>query len=82
MLDGRQHFEQVSNWLSPEHNLERDNYKTRKAIKNGYTVIRIGQQDIFSDKINWKTKLKELLIEHDTPTQIFISDDDKYKNHC
>ena len=35
-LDGRQHFEQVSNWDSPDKVQERDKYKMKKANDNGY----------------------------------------------
>ena len=56
-LDGRQHFEQVSNWSSPEKNLENDKYKEKCANENGYSVIRLLQEDVFNDKYDWKTEL-------------------------
>ena len=56
-LDGRQHFEQVSNWKSPFHNQIRDAYKERKARQHKIHVIRILQEDVWEDKNNWEKKL-------------------------
>ncbi len=56
-LDGIQHFEQVSNWKSPEKTQETDKYKTECANANGYSVIRLLQEDVFKDKYDWKTEL-------------------------
>ena len=53
-LDGPQHFRQVSNWESPEHTLDRDLYKSKLALENSYSIIRICQTDVFSDTIDWK----------------------------
>jgi len=33
-LDGVQHFEQVSNWKSSEHNKENDEFKNKSALDN------------------------------------------------
>ena len=51
-LDGIQHFKQVSNWDSPEETQLRDKYKMEKANANGYSVIRILQDDVYNDKYN------------------------------
>jgi very-short-patch-repair endonuclease len=56
-LDGIQHFQQVSNWSSPEEEFENDKYKEKCANENGYLVIRILQEDVLYDKYDW---LKEL----------------------
>ena len=56
-LDGRQHFEQVCNWSSPEEQFENDKYKEKCANENGYSVIRLLQEDVFNDKYDWKTEL-------------------------
>jgi len=60
-LDGRQHFVQVSNWKSPEEHQETDIYKMDKAIKNGYSVIRIVQEDVLFDEYDWKNALTETI---------------------
>lgn len=56
-LDGRQHFIQVSNWTSPEETFENDLFKEKCANEQGYSVIRILQEDVFNDKYDWKTEL-------------------------
>ena len=53
-LDGPQHFLQVSNWQSHDITRERDLYKSKLALENSYSVIRICQEDVFSDTIDWK----------------------------
>ena len=56
-LDGRQHFEQVSNWTSPEDTHENDIYKMKCAKKNGFSVIRLIQQDVWNNSYEWLTEL-------------------------
>src|SRR6185503_13938068 len=48
-LDGKQHFQQVANWESPEIIRERDYYKMDKAKENGYSIIRILQNDVWNN---------------------------------
>jgi very-short-patch-repair endonuclease len=56
-LDGRQHFDQVSNWSTPEEQFANDKYKEKCANENGYSVIRILQEDVFYDRYDWFTEL-------------------------
>jgi very-short-patch-repair endonuclease len=56
-LDGAQHFIQVSNWLSPEETHENDSFKEKCANDNGYSIIRIIQEDVFNDTYDWLAKL-------------------------
>lgn len=63
-LDGTQHFVQVSNWTSLEARQERDAYKTKCAVENGYTVIRLLQTDVFKDKNDWDINLKARIQQH------------------
>jgi very-short-patch-repair endonuclease len=75
-LDGRQHFVQVSTWKSPEEQQITDNFKMEKANENGYSVIRIIQEDILFDTFDWKTELNKTiisLIEIEIPQNIFIN---------
>lgn len=65
-VDGEQHFTQVQNWTAPEINRERDIYKMKMAIENGYSVIRVLQEDIIEDKNNWKETLKNLIKKYNT----------------
>jgi very-short-patch-repair endonuclease len=52
-LDGRQHFQQVSNWQSPEQTYENDKFKEKCANDNNYSVIRLLQEDVWNDKNDW-----------------------------
>ena len=56
-LDGPQHFKQVSNWISPEINLTNDLFKMDCANKNGFSVIRILQEDVLHDRYDWLSEL-------------------------
>ena len=56
-LDGPQHFQQVSNWCSPEEQFENDLYKEKCANDNNYSVIRLLQEDVLNDTYDW---LKDL----------------------
>jgi very-short-patch-repair endonuclease len=54
-LDGRQHHIQVSNWDNPFKTQIKDAYKERMARQNGYTVLRLLQEDVLYDKTDWKS---------------------------
>jgi len=60
-VDGIQHFEQVSNWQSPEETKARDQYKENLALEHGITVLRFLQKCIYWDKFDWREKLKEYI---------------------
>jgi len=77
-LDGEQHFSQLYKWKSPEETQKIDKYKMKMANNNGYTVIRILQDDVWNDKNNWKNKLVEAIKKYDEPTYIFIEEGSKY----
>jgi very-short-patch-repair endonuclease len=62
-LDGAQHFQQISNWSSPEEQFENDKYKEKCANDNGYSVIRILQEDVFYDTYDWLKELCETIEE-------------------
>jgi very-short-patch-repair endonuclease len=80
-LDGLQHFEQVSNWNSPDKVQERDIYKMKRANDNGYSVIRILQEDVFYDTYQWLEELKtniETLLSENKVQNIFMCKDNEY----
>ena len=84
-VDGRQHFQQVSNWQSPEEIQKNDFYKMKCALEKGYKIIRIFQEDILYERINWKYILEGTIIRIQTGkilgTKIYISKDlDLYTN--
>lgn len=72
-LDGRQHFIQVSNWSSPEEQFENDKYKEKCANDNGYSMVRIIQEDVFNDTCDWLTKIVSSIEE--------IKNSGNIKNH-
>jgi hypothetical protein len=80
-LDGRQHFEQVRNWKSPELQKERDIYKIKCAFENGKHIIRIFQEDVWKNKNNWEIKLIKT-IENiktlDIPSLLLIGINEEY----
>lgn len=83
-LDGKQHFEQVGNWTLPDDTIGRDIFKMKCANQNGYSIIRILQEDVWNDRYNW---LKELLdnitiLKNSNKVQnIFICKKNEYENH-
>ncbi|AGV01393.1 restriction endonuclease [Cannes 8 virus] len=66
-LDGRQHYEQVSNWRTPEEQQKLDRYKEKCAIKNGYSVLRILQKDVYGNKMDWEASLLEHVKDYKPP---------------
>lgn len=74
-VDGRQHFQQVSNWQAPETQHENDFQKMITAKENGYSVIRIFQEDVYNNKMDWKTFLKNNIQRYETRTFIYLSSD-------
>jgi very-short-patch-repair endonuclease len=56
-LDGPQHFKQVKNWISPEQQFQTDKYKEKCANDNGYSVIRILQEDVLYDRYDWHKEI-------------------------
>ena len=82
-LDGRQHFQQVRNWLSPQEQFENDKFKEECANKNGYSIIRLLQEDVFNDTYDWKKELCDAIEEIKTSneiTNIYLSKNDEYDN--
>jgi very-short-patch-repair endonuclease len=81
-IDGEQHFAQISNWTSPEIQIERDKYKMKCANENGFSVIRLLQIDISKDKFDWLDEIKVsiLKITNEKIVQnIFICKNNEYK---
>jgi very-short-patch-repair endonuclease/DNA-directed RNA polymerase subunit RPC12/RpoP len=80
-LDGRQHFKQVRSWLSPEEQINRDVWKTKQANTNGIYVIRLVQEEVYKNKIEWlEENLLPELVKRDS--NMFISsEEDIYDKH-
>jgi very-short-patch-repair endonuclease len=80
-LDGAQHFIQIMNWKSPEEQRKMDYYKQKQANINGFSVIRIIQEDVLFDRFDWSNKLLEairLIQESQQTINIYLSSDNKY----
>jgi len=69
-LDGPQHFKQIANWSSPEEQFENDKYKEDCANQNGYSIIRLLQEDVFYDTYDWVKKLCNSIEEIKTTNEI------------
>lgn len=80
-LDGIQHFKQVSNWQTPEVAIQRDIFKMKCAVKNGFSVIRLLQEDVCHNRIDWKNKLTNCIKHYDKPVIIFIEESNMYVDH-
>jgi len=81
-IDGLQHFKQISNWTSPKIQLEKDKYKIKCANENGYSVIRLLQEDVLKDNFNWMAEVNNniLKIKNDNVIQnIFICKNNEYE---
>lgn len=82
-IDGLAHFEQVAKWKSPKHTRQRDLYKMKCANENGFSIIRILQEDVFKNKYDWLNKLINNIekITHDNNVQnIYMCENNEYKD--
>jgi len=80
-IDGEQHFKQISNWTSPEIQVEKDKYKMDCANKNRFSVIRLLQQDISKNNYDWVEEIKvniEKIINENIVQNIFIYKNNEY----
>lgn len=84
-LDGRQHFEQVSNYSNPKDQFENDKYKEKCANDNGYSIIRLLQEDVWNDDNEWFILLQESIADViNNPTEIqniYICNNNEYNNY-
>jgi very-short-patch-repair endonuclease len=81
--DGEQHWKQVAKWKTPEHNRNRDLYKIKCANENGYSVIRIVQEDVFKDKYDWLTELQQYIVnicQQNRVQNIYMCKNNEYKD--
>lgn len=82
-LDGRQHFQQVRNWSTPEEQFENDKYKESCANDNNYSVIRIIQEDVWNDAYDWCKTLRDSIEEikaGDDIVNIYLCKNGEYEN--
>jgi very-short-patch-repair endonuclease len=82
-LDGKQHFEQISNWKPPEETRKNDLYKMKCANENEVSVIRILQNDVYKNKYNWLNELIyniEKISKETTVQNIYMCKNNEYKD--
>lgn len=72
-VDGNQHFKQIMNWYTPQKNQKIDIFKMKSTLDHGYSIIRISQEDIYKDNIDWQELLKNNIKKYDNPNCIYIS---------
>lgn len=79
-IDGKQHTEESpSHWTSTLEKIqEADLEKMKQAIDEGYTLIRIPQEEIWEEKIDWRSALSSSIDIYDSPLCIFISKKGEY----
>ncbi len=80
-LDGGQHFFQVSNWNSPKYNQMRDKYKMDLALKNGYTIIRLLQEDVYKNNYDWKIEIIKYIKKYKIPQIIYLCQNNEYDEY-
>ena len=80
-LDGPQHFIQVSNWKAPEETRLGDLYKMKCANDNGFSVIRILQEDVYYDRYDWLSELVtsiKKIVEENKVQNIYLCKNNEY----
>jgi very-short-patch-repair endonuclease len=75
-LDGQQHFKDIKSWKSECKTIQiKDCYKMKYIIKNivGIKIIRLCQEDVYKNKIEYKTIINELLNANNLQQITYIS---------
>jgi|688.fasta_scaffold10917_14 very-short-patch-repair endonuclease len=83
-LDGKQHFQQISNWSSPEKQFQNDKYKEKCANENGFSMIRILQEDVLYDKYDWFSELCntiENIINKNININVYLCKNNEYEKY-
>jgi very-short-patch-repair endonuclease len=82
-LDGPQHFRQIMNWKTPEEQQKSDKFKEECANNNGYSVIRLLQEDVMNDTYDWVKELCDAIEQIKSSneiTNIYLSKNNEYDN--
>ena len=83
VLDGPQHFIQIMNWKSPEETRTIDLYKIKCANENGFSVIRLTQEDVYYDTYDWLGALNTTInkiIEEQVVQNIYLCKNNEYEH--
>lgn len=83
-LDGRQHFENVDFFKQDVKDRQLTDFtKMYWAEKEGYTIIRIYQPDVYLDKYDWINDLCNNIKHYDNPKLICLAKDPSvYDEYC
>jgi very-short-patch-repair endonuclease len=82
-LDGPHHFVIIPLWKNdPVINQEIDVYKMKMAMRNGYRIIRVLQEDVLKHDEAWLDTHLKPLIESGEPVEYICPDNEHiYNNH-
>lgn len=80
-IDGPQRFFQVHNWGDPEKTMKIDCMKMYRAKQSSLSIIRILQEDVWNDLIDWKRELSLYIRSYDIPSQTYICSRNQYDEH-
>lgn len=74
-IDGLQHFQhKQKKWQSPDIIRTNDVYKMKQAITNGFQILRLLQEDILYDRIDWKQIVVDFINNIYIDNVIYIGD--------
>lgn len=77
-LDGHQHIEHITFFHKTEDKFlkhqDRDIYKMNKALEHNISIIRIYQPDVWGNKNNWETELKNKIKSINNPNIYYVGD--------
>lgn len=79
-LDGPQHYKLTSNWQNPKLTQQADVVKMRWAFEHGITVIRLLQEDVWTDSRDWQSELQKELRLHKKTCVKMLHHADEYMN--
>jgi len=82
-LDGPQHFTQIMNWKTPQEQEKTDKFKETCANENGFSMIRILQNDVYKDNYHWLSELIsniEKITKDNRVQNIYMCKNNEYKD--
>lgn len=80
-IDGPQHFRDIHNWRCCKDQVKVDNYKSKLALDNGYTIIRILQDKFYRRPEFYYKEIKEQFYVRENPENVLLGKEALYKNH-
>jgi very-short-patch-repair endonuclease len=71
------------NWKNPEEQQKSDKFKEECANNNGYSVIRLLQEDVMNDTYDWVKELCDAIEQIKSSneiTNVYLSKNNEYDN--